>query len=378
MTSWKDCTNKEYESLINSRPYWNCTTWRFTRRKMDLIITDWRRWWKGVSSNIYETGILVPETEIMKETQWLRIRGHNSVDKELWKIVGSGKPTGSVPKETLAVSVTISISVQKQHSRILLRILSCNRMKRKRREPQVPEVPVEECFDGHARITSKELAPIHSVKNGILQNACSTSPRVDADLVKSALMRIAWLKNSLAEGLKRMVTKVQWLCWKSTRQLGCVFQDMEPPKSSSILRKSSNIRKPIRRVKFRKSRHTSCWLSRPKSIAWNDLPRWSSSAQPQCSKIWGSVSGRDRMARATRPWSSVEAGWKHPKKWRRKIKQHSSLFRKIGACLRHQILNLRKENLLSTLERRCTWSAKRTWILLKWILWRRREVLRQS
>ena len=40
---------------------------------------------------------------------------------------------------------------------------------------------------------------------------------------------------------------------KSTRQLGCVFQDMEPPKSSSILRKSSIIRKPIRCVKFTKA-----------------------------------------------------------------------------------------------------------------------------
>ena len=39
----------------------------------------------------------------------------------------------------------------------------------------------------------------------------------------------------------------------STRQLGCVFQDMEPPKSSSILRKSSNIRKPIRCVQFSKA-----------------------------------------------------------------------------------------------------------------------------
>ena len=83
-----------------------------------------------------------------------------------------------------------------------------------RREPEVPEVrvPVIECLDGPARITSKELAPIQSVKNGILQNACSTSPRVVADLVKSALMRIARLKNSPAKGLKRMVTKVQWLC----------------------------------------------------------------------------------------------------------------------------------------------------------------------
>ena len=40
---------------------------------------------------------------------------------------------------------------------------------------------------------------------------------------------------------------------KSTRQLGCVFQNLEPPKSSSILRKSSSIRKPIQRVKFTKA-----------------------------------------------------------------------------------------------------------------------------
>ena len=40
---------------------------------------------------------------------------------------------------------------------------------------------------------------------------------------------------------------------KITRQLGCVFQDMEPPKSSSILRKSSNTRKPIRCVRFTKA-----------------------------------------------------------------------------------------------------------------------------
>ena len=58
-----------------------------------------------------------------------------------------------------------------------------------RREPEVPEarVPVEECLDCRARITSKELAPLHSVKNGILQNACSTSRRMDADLGKVLL-----------------------------------------------------------------------------------------------------------------------------------------------------------------------------------------------
>ena len=40
---------------------------------------------------------------------------------------------------------------------------------------------------------------------------------------------------------------------KITRQLGCVFQNVEPPKSSSISRKSSDIRKPIRCVKFTKA-----------------------------------------------------------------------------------------------------------------------------
>ena len=127
----------------------------------------------------------------------------NSVDKEFLEIVGNEEPTGSVWKETIAVSATISKSVEKLHHQIRLRILSCSRMSENHREPEVPEekVPVEECFDGHARITSKELALIHSVKSGTLQNACSTRTRVVADLGKSALVHIARLMNSLAKGL---------------------------------------------------------------------------------------------------------------------------------------------------------------------------------
>ena len=52
------------------------------------------------------------ETETMKRTPWSIIRGQNSVDKEFLEIVGNGKPTGSVLKETIEVSVTISIGVQ--------------------------------------------------------------------------------------------------------------------------------------------------------------------------------------------------------------------------------------------------------------------------
>ena len=44
--------------------------------------------------------------------------------------------------------------------------------------------------------------------------------------------------------------------FSDARQLGCVFQDMTPPKS--ILRKGTDMPKPIQRVKFTKAiaRHT--------------------------------------------------------------------------------------------------------------------------
>ena len=82
------------------------------------------------------------------------------------------------------------------------------------REPEVleAEAQVGEWLDCRARITSKELAQLHAVKSGTLQNACFTRPKMDAGLVKSALMHTARLMNSPAKGLKRMVTQVQWLC----------------------------------------------------------------------------------------------------------------------------------------------------------------------
>ena len=60
---------------------------------------------------------------------------------------------------------------------------STRRMREMHREPEVREakVRVEGCLDCRARITLKELAPIHSVKISTHQNACSTSPRVQGE-----------------------------------------------------------------------------------------------------------------------------------------------------------------------------------------------------
>ena len=187
-------------------------------------------------------------------------------------------------------------SVGKVHHQIRLRILSCSRVSENHRGPEVPEVKVRvvECRDGLARITLEELAITHSVKDGILQNACSTKTRMVAVSERSAHSHIVRLRHSRRNGPNRIMTKVLWLYCKrmigrnedslptevtinqgnlirgviklerkssqrrlsDARPLGCVFQDMTPPKS--LLRKSTDMPKPIQRVKFEKAiaRHT--------------------------------------------------------------------------------------------------------------------------
>ena len=70
MISWKVCTNWEYESLRNSRLYWNCTTWRFIRRYRCPINEKWRRWWRGVQIRNFDYEILTPGTGEMKQEPW--------------------------------------------------------------------------------------------------------------------------------------------------------------------------------------------------------------------------------------------------------------------------------------------------------------------
>ena len=73
------------------------------------------------------------------------------------------------------------------------------------------KAPAVECHDGLARITLEELAITHSVKNGTLQNACTTRPRVVVGLGRSAHSHTVRLMNSRRKGLKRIMTKALWL-----------------------------------------------------------------------------------------------------------------------------------------------------------------------
>ena len=102
------------------------------------------------------------------------------VQKNSWRLLAMGNQRAVCERRTIAVSATISISVEKLHHQIRLRILSCCRMSENHRGPEVPEegVPVVESLDRLARITSEELAITRFVKNGTVQNACTTRPRV--------------------------------------------------------------------------------------------------------------------------------------------------------------------------------------------------------
>ena len=200
------------------------------------------------------------ETSAVVKNQRTKQREQRSLgDKE--------KLTVNVRKETIAVSDTIKISVQNRHSRILLQALLRGRMREKRREPEVPggkspsgrmsRLPCKDYLKGNCTIPfcAKWHLPqclFYKTENGgKFGDKCSYAHR-QVDEQSS--------KKSQTNGHKIAVAIL-----KNTRQLSCVFQDMEPPKSSSILRKSSNILKPIRRVKFTKAvlRHANIRDQKP-------------------------------------------------------------------------------------------------------------------
>ena len=157
-------------------------------------------------------------------------------------------------------------------------------MSENHREPEVPEekVPVVECLDGFARITSKELAITNFVKSGTRQNACSyktksgcrfgekcsyahrqideqppkRSKKNDDKSAVAILKKGDWQeRGSVTDQChdrsekpdkmsdKKLGQKSSQRRSSGARQLGCVFQDMAPPKS--ILQKSTDMRKPI-------------------------------------------------------------------------------------------------------------------------------------
>ena len=125
-------------------------------------------------------------------------------------------------------------------------------------------------------------------------------------------------KRSKKNGAKSAVAML-----KISQQLGCVFQDMEPPKSSSILRKSSNIRKPFRCFRFTTAalHHANIWDKNPSLgvICPGDPHQRNPNAPKYEDRSQEETEWQERCAR--------EAAWRLAKKYPEKLKEkHKTAF----------------------------------------------------
>ena len=134
------------------------------------------------------------------------------------------------------------------------------------------------------------------------------------------------------------------------RQLGCVFQDMTPPKS--ILRKCTDMRKPIQHVKFTKSvaRHTRIRDQNP-SLGYI-CPGDPHQRSPNAPKF------EDRSQEETK-WQEQgarEAAWKLAKRvLNLEEHQRAAFFSSPeNRCLPASTLKREEREFLSTPERQCT------------------------
>ena len=245
--------------------------------------------------------------EIMKETPWSRIRGQNSVDTELLEIVGNRKPdfrhdVNKRAKMTQPNSSPNSFMQQREKS-------GENTQSPRGKSPsgRMSRWPCKDylkgtCANSFCEKWHPPVCLFYKSENGCrCGEKCSYVHRqVDEQpserSKKNDDKSVAMLKKyDLHDRTRQPVVNRDEShdrsgqpvvkrdtrhelnhgpvgCRSSnTRQLGCVSQDMEAPKLTSILRKSSDMQKPIQRVKFTKAiaRHTK--IRDQKSNASSDI-----------------------------------------------------------------------------------------------------------
>ena len=284
--------------------------------------------------------------EILRRTPWSRIREQNSVYREFMEIVGNGKPTGSVWKERNPVS---RHDMNKRGKSSPSNPSPNSFMRQNERKPsrtrsprgkspsgRMSRWPCKDYFRGTCNNSfCEKIHPpeclYYKTKSGCrFGEKCSFAHRqVDEQPTKRskknddksavALLKKGDWHDDLCHDRpgkpgKRSDEKLGQKSSKrqssDARQFGCVFQDMTPPKS--ILRKCTDMRKPIQRVNFTKTfaRHTKIRDQNP-SLGYicpgephersPNAPKFEDRSQEETSKA---------VARARCPRSSVEAGQK--------------------------------------------------------------------
>ena len=301
MTSWKACTKKEYESLRNSRPYWNCTIWRFIKRRPDYLRLKTmvkRSIEQSLTMKNFEAKNGNFETSAVVKNHGVKQREQRSLG-ECWQWKANGQCSKGdncsfrhdTNKRAKSTQPNPSATSSTQQS---VKNASRNRSPRGRspcgKMARLPckEYLQETCTTPFCEKWHPPECLLYKLENGCrFGEKCSHAHRqVDEQPGKK----------STKNGDKSAVPIL-----KITRQLGCVFQDMEPPTSTTILRKNSNILKPIRCVQFTEAvvRHDNIRDQNP-SLGMI-CPGDPQQRNPNAPKFEDRSQGRDGMATAMCP-----------------------------------------------------------------------------
>ena len=310
--------------------------------------------------------------EDLKQAPWSRIRGQNSVNKELLRLLAMEANRQCSKRNNCSFRHDMdkrATSTQPNHSsstqQSVTNASTCPRGRKS--SGKMARLPCKDYLKGTCTtpFCEKWHPPeclFYKSENGCkFGDKCSYAHR-QVDEQPS--------KRSKKNGDKSAVAML-----KITRQLGCVFQEMEPPKTSSILRKSSNILKPIRCVQNTKAvlRHANIRDQNPSlgMICPSDPHQRNPNAPKFEDRSQEETEWQERCAR--------EAAWRLAKNIQKlKEKYKAAFFSPSENWCLPAPSNLKLEEREFLVDSRASMHmiSKRTWILLKWTLWRSRVVLR--
>ena len=229
-------------------------------------------------------------------------------------------------------------------------------MREKVREEGFSEVAVRlgSHLDCRAGSTSKVTAQIHLSVIGTHPSVKNTKQSRNVNSARSVRSCTGRLRNNQAKSRKTDDNSAVALL-KDRRQMGCVFQDAEPPKFSSILRKSTKVLRPIKRVRFTKAALCHVNIREKKGPSVEKIcpfdPCERSPYAPQFEDRSQEETERDKsdaLAETRGDWRRVSISSKRKKKLR------FSHLPKFGVSQRHLKQNRRKDNLLLLPEHPCT------------------------
>ena len=128
-------------------------------------------------------------------------------------------------------------------------------------------------LDCRARITSKELAQLHSVKPWHPPECSFYKSENGCRFGEKCSYAHRQVSEQPSKKFKKNRDRIAVAIFQNARQLSCELQDMEPPKSSSMSTEEFYHIETDPTCSIHQNRIAFCQHSRHQIVAWSNLPR---------------------------------------------------------------------------------------------------------